>query len=134
VRAFRIVLATHGEFGAALLASAQLIAGPIEDTRAVGLEPADSPEDYAARLLEALGAGPCLVLADLAGGTPGNVALVVARDRPDVAVVAGVTLGMLLEAATGLVALEDAAIERLVQSGRAGVTRLDDRIRAGTRR
>ena len=42
---------------------------------AVGLGPAESPETYAERLRDAVGSDPSLVLADLAGGTPANVAL-----------------------------------------------------------
>jgi mannose/fructose-specific phosphotransferase system component IIA len=130
VRPFRIVVAGHGEFAAALLASAELIAGPIEDAGAVGLGPDDAPEAYGERLREVVGSGPCLVLADLAGGTPANVALVVGRDRRDVVVVAGATLGMLLEAATGLTSLDDAPIDGLVAAARSGVVRQDDRIRS----
>ena len=42
--------------------------------------------------------GPVLVLTDLPGGTPHNVASVVARSRPETAVISGVNLGMVVEA------------------------------------
>jgi mannose/fructose-specific phosphotransferase system component IIA len=128
VRGFRIVVVAHGDLAAALLSSAEMICGPIEDSRAVGLMPDHTPEVFAALLRDALGSGPCLVLADLGGGTPGNVALLVSRDRADVTVVAGVTLGMLIEAATSVTALDDATIEHLVTAGRAGVVHATRRL------
>ena len=134
MRGFRIVVAAHGDLAAALLASAESICGSIENAVALGLGPAESPEMYAERMRDAVGSTPSLVLADLAGGTPANVALAVTRDRADVVVVAGASLGMLLEAVTSLPALDGAAIEALVAAGRSGVVRQDDRIRSSSPR
>jgi mannose/fructose-specific phosphotransferase system component IIA len=128
VRPFRIVVAGHGEFPAALLASAEMICGPIEDAAAAGLMPEHTPEAFADLLRSAVGAGPCLVLADLAGGTPGNVAILVARHRPDVVVIAGTTLGMLIEAAMSGAALDDDLVEHLVNAGRSGVVNATRRL------
>lgn len=134
MRGFRIVVVAHGDLADALLASAALICGSIEDSRALGLGPAESPETYADRLRDAVGSGPSLVFADLAGGAPANVALAVTRDRDDAVVIAGVSLGMLIEAVTSLPALDGAAIDALVAAGRSGLARQDDRVRSSSPR
>jgi PTS system mannose-specific IIA component len=133
VRGFRIVVASHGDLAAAFLASAEMIVGPIDDAYGVALRPEHSPEDYAALLRAVVGDGPCLILADLAGGTPSNVAMMVARGRPDVVAVAGISLGMVVEAATSLASLDEEAIGGFVTAGRDGVVNAGARLaRAGT--
>lgn len=128
MRGFRIVVASHGDLAEAFLASAEMICGALEDVRAVGLRPDHSPEAYAELLRDAVGEGPCLVLADLAGGTPSNVALLVARGRPEMAVVAGANLGMVIEAAASLTVLDPESIDQLVQAGRASVSNVAARL------
>lgn len=117
---FRIVVAAHGDLAGALLGAAELICGQLPHVRAVGLAPDDSPESFAERLRAALGPedGPILVLTDLAGGTPHNVALAMARRRPATSLISGVNLAVVLEAATCQDALDDELIERLVGQGR----------------
>jgi PTS system N-acetylgalactosamine-specific IIA component len=129
VRAFRIVIAGHGTFPAALLATAELICGPIADIAAVGLQATDSPDRYAEALRTAIGhdhgsgrpGQRVLVLADLLGGTPFNVASAIGRRSPRVVCVAGVNLAMAVEAALADGDLDDALVERLLEVGRSGI-------------
>jgi len=135
VRAFRIVIAGHGTLPAALLATAELVCGPIADIAAVGLEPAESPDHYADSLRAAIGhdhglergAGRgghvrrVLVLCDLLGGTPFNVASAIARRSPRIVCVSGVNLGMAVEAALADGDLDGALVERLLEVGRSGI-------------
>jgi mannose/fructose-specific phosphotransferase system component IIA len=130
VREFRIVVAAHSGLAAALVRSAELICGELRDVTAVGIAPSDAPETFAAELgrAVALDARPVLVLADLDGGTPSIVAATIAAERPGTVVIAGVTLGMLVEAATGPEMLDDGAAARLVQMARAGIVDVTQRI------
>jgi mannose/fructose-specific phosphotransferase system component IIA len=129
VRAFRIVIAGHGTFPAALLGTAELICGPIADIAAVGLAPTDSPDRYAEDLRTAIGrdhvpgrAGlRVLVLSDLLGGTPFNVASAIARRSPRIVCLAGVNLAMAVEAALADGDLDDALVEHLLEVGRSGI-------------
>ena len=123
MRSFRIVIAGHDTLPAALLATAELICGAISDLAAVGLEPTESPDHYAESLLTAIGHDhrPVLVLCDLLGGTPFNVASTIAGRSPRVVCVAGVNLAMAVEAALRAGDLDDAAVERLVEVGRSGI-------------
>ena len=120
MRQFRIVVAAHGGLADALLATAELICGPLADVHAVGLRPDDSPETYAERLDAAVGDpdAPTLILTDLAGGTPHNVALVATRRLPGAALISGVNLAVLIEAAMSTDALDGAFVDSLVASGR----------------
>lgn len=123
MRPFRIVIAAHGPLAAALLASAAMICGPQEDVVALGLEPDESPEGFAERMREAMGPPDTrtLLLTDLQGGTPHNVACLVARGRPNTVTVAGVNLGIVIEAVTSLESLDEESVERLVSTGRDSI-------------
>jgi len=123
MRGFRIVVAAHGNLAAALLSAAELICGPTDDLRAVGIQPEDSPESFGDRLAAALGdpGEPLLVLTDLAGGTPNNVALRLVRGRPSAFVISGVNLAVVMEAAMSIDVLDRAAVDRLVELGREGL-------------
>jgi len=120
VRDFRIVVAAHGELAPALLSTAEMICGRIDDAVAVGLDPSDSPETYLERLLAAVGnpGAPVLILTDLAGGTPHNVACVAAKRLVQAVCLSGINLAVLIEAATTLETLDDESVGHLLASGR----------------
>ena len=123
MRAFRIVIAGHGTLPAALLATAELICGPIADIAAVGLDPTESPDHYTDALRAAIGRDHrrVLVLCDLLGGTPFNVASAIARRSPRVVCLSGANLAMAVEAALADGDLDDALVERLLETGRSGI-------------
>ena len=120
MRDFRIVVAAHGVLAGALVASAEMICGPLADVHAVDLHPEDSPESFSERLLDVAGsgAGGLLILTDLVGGTPHNVALVATRGLPGAVLISGVNLAVLIEAAMSTARLDGQAVEHLVASGR----------------
>jgi mannose/fructose-specific phosphotransferase system component IIA len=120
MRDFRILVAAHGDLAAAFLASAELICGRLEDVHAVGLLPTDSPESFDERLMAAAGdpADSLLILTDLVGGTPHNVALAATRRLPKAILISGVNLAVLIEAVMSTDALDGESVERLVAKGR----------------
>jgi mannose/fructose-specific phosphotransferase system component IIA len=120
MRDFRILVAAHGDLGAAFLASAELICGHLENVQAVALLPTDSPESFDERLMAAAGdpGDNLLILTDLAGGTPHNVALAATRRLPKAVLISGVNLAVLIEAVTSIDALDGESVERLIASGR----------------
>ncbi len=101
---FGIVVATHGEFGQDMVATLQMILGSSEGILAIALLPSESLEGFKTKMEEVLkkvdpenqGA---LVLVDMVGGTPFNVAMLTAQTRP-LQVVTGVNLPMLIKVAT----------------------------------
>jgi PTS system mannose-specific IIA component len=123
MRAYRIVVAAHGDLADAFVSAASLICGRIDDIASVGLRPDDSPESFAERLTAALGPdGPVLILTDLVGGTPHNVAMVAARRRPSAALISGVNLAVLIEAAMSTDVLDAETVDRLVEQGRVALS------------
>lgn len=123
MRSFRIVVAGHGGFPAALRATTELIVGPTADFAAASLAAGESPDHFAEELRAAIGhdGRRVLVLCDLLGGTPFNVATAIARRSSRVTVVAGVNLAMCVEAALANGDLDEAAVERLVDAGRTNI-------------
>lgn len=94
-----VLVLTHGPLARELLASARAIAGELEHFDALALGWSDGIEETRQKLGEALrrldrGAG-VLVLTDIFGGTPSNVAMAL-REPGRVEVVSGVNLPMLV--------------------------------------
>ncbi len=113
----RAIVAAHGHLAAALVEAAALIAGPSSRFLAVSNEGHD-----AASLLDALrtaadASGATLILTDLPAGSCTMAARRLQRERPQVHVVAGVNLPLLLDLALS----EDATVApaALLESGRA---------------
>ncbi|HMM83678.1 MAG TPA: hypothetical protein PJ998_10945 [Terrimesophilobacter sp.] len=97
----KILVAGHGALPDAMVDSARLIGGELSDVTSICLETDDSPQRLRDRLLRLLEEFPAeLILTDLPGGTPDNVANLVAKagQTPSVRlVIAGVSLPLLLE-------------------------------------
>jgi len=122
-----IVLVSHGELGDALVQAAEMIAGPAERIFSVPLLPGESPEGFGEKLdaaLREIAGEETLVLIDLFGGTPYNVA---ARQvlKENVECVTGANLPMLLEL---VMSRDDATLaelaEDIAQAGRESVRNL----------
>lgn len=98
-----VVVASHGELGRVLLDTARMIVGPLEGVFAVSLRADEPPEAFAERLgavLRQLSGQETLVLVDLLGGTPYNIAarlVLEGASSAPVACVTGVNLPLLLE-------------------------------------
>lgn len=93
-----IVILNHGKFGEELISSAELIFGKIDDIQAVSLLTGMSIEEYCASVrtvIESL-VGQKIILTDVYGGTPSNVALLLQKNLK-IEIVCGVNLPMLLE-------------------------------------
>jgi len=99
-----VIVATHGEFGNVLLSTLKMILGEPEGLASVALLPEDSSETFKAKVEKELavvdpkGEGT-LILVDMLGGTPFNVAVQMAQQRK-IQVVTGVNLPMLVKVAS----------------------------------
>jgi len=128
-----IVLASHGRLAEGMIDSCRLFFGDdIPQLAAVSLNPGDSPEQFRDLLLEALdkvneGDG-VIVMADLFGGTPCNVATLSLPE--DVQLISGMNLPILLELLGLRLGNDTIDIEQLVSVGKDGL-RLVDKIKRG---
>lgn len=95
------IVVTHGEFGAYLIEAAESIAGEQgEGVRSVSISPRHTVEEVrenVRRCLEELRSPEgVVILSDLPGGTPTNVALPLIKDLPGAEMVSGLNLYMLV--------------------------------------
>ncbi len=114
----RILVAGHGDLPAALISSARMIGGELPDLAPLGLFPGETPQDFRDRMLQALAESPAdLILTDLAGGTPDNIANLLAKaDKLGSVswIVAGASLPLLLEFALSSEPIESIDPEALI--------------------
>lgn len=119
-----IIIMNHGQFGKELISSAEMIVGKLEDIQAVSLMPGMTIEEYLEQAETAVNqaGGKALVLTDLYGGTPCNVAMML-RQRYELKVVCGMNLPMLLELAGARESGGDAAelAETILNTAREGI-------------
>ena len=114
-----IIIASHGEFAEGILQSATMIVGEQENVAAVVLQPSEGPDDIRKKIEEAAASfdtDEVLVLADLWGRTPFNQANSIYEQNKDKwAIVAGLSLPMLIEALTGRYSMNEShAIARAI--------------------
>jgi PTS system mannose-specific IIA component len=75
-----LVVATHGNLGAELLASAQMIIGPVLNARSVSINQENSMEDIRDAIDQAVkevasDEAGVIIVTDMFGGTPANVSM-----------------------------------------------------------
>ena len=98
-----MVLVTHGRLADEFIAATEHVVGPQDNVRAVCIGPDDNMEQRRNDILRAVdevddGDG-VILLTDMFGGTPSNLAISV-MDKPNVEVIAGMNLPMLIKLAS----------------------------------
>jgi PTS system mannose-specific IIA component len=132
-----LVVATHGELAAALVGTAESIVGPLARAAAISIDASTSVEEARSRLSGAIhevgadGEG-VLVLTDMFGGTPANLALTFLDEQ--IEVVTGVNLPMLLKLATTRGNGLAAAAELATAQGQKNITLASALLRASTQK
>src|SRR5665647_3829215 len=94
-----LVLVTHAGLATALKQSAEMIVGTIEGCTAVEVAPNERADDIMARVVaavESVQADGAIILTDLFGGTPSNMAMSFLKEGC-IEVVTGVNLPLLIE-------------------------------------
>ena len=127
-----IVIVSHADLGDALIRAVEMIAGQAEGLYSVSLFPGDSPEGLGEKLeaaLQEIEGQETLVLIDLFGGTPYNVAACQVL-KENVECVTGANLPMLLELVMSRdgVSLPELAKE-IAQAGQESVKNLGPMLR-----
>ena len=104
-----VVVVTHGQLATELVNSAEMIVGDLPHFTAVSIgwhEDVDQAREEIGRAIERVASGPdgqrsgVLVLTDMFGGTPANLAVTYVSDQ--VEVITGVNLPMLIKLARPL--------------------------------
>ncbi|EHG7887966.1 PTS sugar transporter subunit IIA [Citrobacter sp.] len=95
---YDIIILTHGDAGKELLNSSEMIVGKTKNTTAISLIIGMSPETLMEQTRKILRPNiKTVILTDIYGGTPSNVATVLSREYP-IHCISGINLAMLLEA------------------------------------
>jgi PTS system mannose-specific IIA component len=129
-----LVVATHGRLGEELLATAGAVCGSLERARAVSISsamPMEEARETLARAIRELDDGDgVLVVTDMFGGTPANLALTFLAER--IEVVTGVNLPMVLKLSTARAsgASLSATAEMLAGYGQKNITLASQLLRA----
>ncbi len=97
-----VVIVTHGNLAREFRAALEHIVGPQQQIETICIQPDDDMEERRSAILKAVskvnsGDG-CVVLTDMFGGTPSNLAISV-MDESNVEVIAGINLPMLVKLA-----------------------------------
>jgi len=118
-----VVVVTHGQLATELVNAAEMIVGDLPRFAAVSIgwhdDVGDAREDIAQAIERVRGdGGGVLLLTDMFGGTPSNLAIS-AMERDNVEVIAGVNLPMLVKLASvrGECELEE-AVNQAQEAGR----------------
>lgn len=98
-----LVLVTHGRLATEMIGALEHVVGPQENVNAVCIGPDDDMERRRADILDNIakadtGSG-VILLTDMFGGTPSNLAISV-MEKANVEVIAGVNLPMLIKLAS----------------------------------
>jgi PTS system mannose-specific IIA component len=124
------VIVTHGHLAGELLAAAEMIVGPISFITSVSIgwhDDVDAARDEVQRAIARVSQGAgVLLLTDMFGGTPTNIASMF-LDDPNIDVVTGVNLPMVIKLAsqTSDLSLTETA-QKVCELGRQGIYRAGD--------
>ena len=98
-----MVLVTHGRLAAELVNALEHVVGPQANVASICIAPDDDMEQRRRDILDAIGTADTgegvILLTDMFGGTPSNLAISV-MDRANVEVIAGINLPMLVKLAS----------------------------------
>jgi PTS system fructose IIA component. len=126
-----VLIMTHGEFGIELVKSAEMIMGPQENVDALALRPGHSVDELREQANEILERNKekgleTIVLVDLFGGSPSNVALSL-LGKHDVKIITGVNMPMLIELLTFYKTEDDTEklVDTFTNTGVNGIRKLD---------
>ena len=118
----RLVLVTHGRLAAEFITAMEHVVGPQEAIEAICIGPDDDMEVRRREIAEAIGrvdgGQGTIILTDLFGGTPSNLAISLMKSE-NIEVIAGVNLPMLirLESARKVMGVH-AAVTEAREAGR----------------
>jgi PTS system mannose-specific IIA component len=110
----QIIVAAHGALAQELIKTAGMIMGDQPELEYINLEVHEGIEDLQRKTMAILKPEGCLMLVDMFGGTPSNVALTLSRQYP-IRVLAGANLPMLLEALTHRALMDIDQLARFVE-------------------
>lgn len=124
----KIIVMSHGKMAAETVESAKMIVGELIDIAVVSMEAEDGLTGTQAKLdviLKMYGDVPTLIIADLKGGTPCNVATMALGEYTQLRVLSGLNLAMLIEASVSPIDDIDELVNYLQMIGQQAITTIE---------
>lgn len=114
-----IILISHGSMAEGVKASLEMIVGKQDHVHVVALTPDGDNRQFEEELLKKMKSlnGSSLIIADLLGGTPCNVALSNYLESENVEIIAGMSLPLVIEATLN----STATVKELIQAATTGI-------------
>ncbi len=124
-----IIIATHGNLSQGFSSGLEMLFGQAAGFKCLSLFADDSADEFGERLSALITELNCpegvLILTDIVGGTPSNRALMESAKSPNVSIVTGINMGMLLEV---LINRDEMSLPQLTQhaieTGKEGIKQL----------
>ena len=127
-----LVLVTHAGLAGALLRAAEMIVGKIDRCEQVEINTEDKADDIMSRVVAAVdkvNADGTIIMTDLFGGTPSNMAMSFLKDGK-IEVVTGANLPMVIEFCSKRDSMTTAELAAIIQkTGREGIIVAGDFLR-----
>lgn len=127
-----LILFSHGQMAEGTLKSAEMIAGTFENARALSIHPQDTVESVKENLKEVFDElkdyKNFLVMVDIIGGTPCNVAITELHKKKNIRIISGFNLAMVLEFATSQESNMDKLKDNLIALGRSQIKDLNQKL------
>lgn len=99
-----VVVVGHGRLAADMVDALESVVGQVDAVEGVACSPTDDQVVVRGRILDAIGrvdrGAGVVVLTDMLGDTASNATLSIAREKPELEMVAGVNMPMLLKLTT----------------------------------
>lgn len=129
----KLILASHGPFAKSILVSAEMIIGKIQNAVAFSLTKEMGPNDLEKLLVEEISKTPesenIVIGLDLLGGTPSNVATKLMLRYPNIDVLTGINLPMVIEFGNQQM-LNKFDLSNLIKMGVDGITDVKEKLKA----
>ena len=119
-----VIICTHGNSAPELLKSAEMICGKQENCQTVSFKEGESLEQLKSEISEKISQlkGTVFCLTDLKGGTPFNTLVSLLKSNPEIEIITGVNIPMLLELFINRSQLEtDKLLSATLEAGKTGV-------------
>lgn len=124
-----VIICTHGNSAPELLKSAEMICGKQENCQTVSFKEGESLEQLKSEISEKISQlkGTVFCLTDLKGGTPFNMLVSLLKSNPEMEIITGVNIPMLLELFINRSQLEkEELLSGITEAGKTGIYRYQD--------
>ena len=124
-----VIICTHGNSAPELLKSAEMICGNQENCQTVSFTEGESLEQLKSEISEKISKlkGSAFCLTDLKGGTPFNTLVSLLKSNPEMEIITGVNIPMLLELFINRNQLrKEKLLSAIIEAGKTGVYRYQD--------